>query len=350
MALFIFGAGATRGASFVDPKHDPCLPPLDGDFYKQLQRIRNQKHQKLIDSVINDTVEIFGSNFDTTLEAAFTTLEHTSRMLGTTGDNRAFRSKDIKDKRERLKQAVAAVFEESLTESHDNGDSTHEHKRCSLHDEFVKNVLKPGDAIIGFNYDCVLDDSLKREGHRKWNPRYGYGFNLGPRGKRLQGDGYWSPSKPASQTNTVKFLKLHGSLNFQVTEGAGGPSVYLKKLPYTKRKGNMRFTIIPPEWHKNYDSGVFLNLWKNAATAINKTQHLVLIGYSLPPTDLHSTALFRTAIRKNSLKSLVVVNPDREARKRIRDVLQRGVHNSTRIHSFDSFDDFLATNPDLWRR
>ena len=41
MALFVLGAGATRGASFVDPVKNPCLPPLDLDFYAQLQRIAN---------------------------------------------------------------------------------------------------------------------------------------------------------------------------------------------------------------------------------------------------------------------------------------------------------------------
>ena len=29
MALFVLGAGATSGASFVNPANNPCLPPLD---------------------------------------------------------------------------------------------------------------------------------------------------------------------------------------------------------------------------------------------------------------------------------------------------------------------------------
>jgi hypothetical protein len=77
MALFVLGAGATRGASFVDPVKNPCLPPLDADFYAQLQRIRNPKHEETIKSVIEDTVELFGINFQVTMETVFTTLEHT---------------------------------------------------------------------------------------------------------------------------------------------------------------------------------------------------------------------------------------------------------------------------------
>ena len=52
MALFLFGAGATRGASFVNPADNPCLPPLDFDFYAQLQRIANLKHKQTVRDVI----------------------------------------------------------------------------------------------------------------------------------------------------------------------------------------------------------------------------------------------------------------------------------------------------------
>src|SRR4029077_12473226 len=74
MALFILGAGCTRGASFVDASRNPCLPPLDADFYAQLQRIRNRKHKGTITKVIQDTVELFGVNFQVSMESVFTTL------------------------------------------------------------------------------------------------------------------------------------------------------------------------------------------------------------------------------------------------------------------------------------
>ena len=53
MALFVLGAGATRGCSFVVEKRKPCVPPLDADFFTQLQKVGNQKHQKLINQVID---------------------------------------------------------------------------------------------------------------------------------------------------------------------------------------------------------------------------------------------------------------------------------------------------------
>lgn len=348
MALFVFGAGATRGASFVDPKVDPCLPPLDQDFFTQLQRVRQVKHKKLIGSVMGDAVDLFGLNFSATMEHMFTTLEHTLRMVQTTGQRRDFDRTELKDKRDRLVQAIAVVLEDALARKDPSGNLTQRFRECAYHDRFVEEILHPQDELVSFNYDCVLDDSLHRAGSNKWNPRYGYDFNLGARGKLLQGDKYWSPTHPASKTQTVKLYKLHGSLHFQVVGPDEVSRITLKQFPYTKRHGNLRFTIIPPEWHKAYDKGVFARLWKNSAAAIHKTRHLVFLGYSLPETDLHSTALFRTSVKASSLRSLVVVNPDRNARRRIRSVVQRGLTKQTRVLSVDYFSEFVSMDRSIW--
>jgi hypothetical protein len=347
MALFIFGAGATRGASFVDPTKDPCEPPLDTDFFTQLQRVRNPKHQKLIKQVMKDVVEVFGPNFDATMETVFSTLEHTIRMLGTTGDNRDFKRKDLSEKRDRLEQAIAVVLEESLCDKDDEGHSKLDMKNCEYHDAFIK-LLQPGDEIISFNYDCILDDALRRLGNDKWNARYGYGFDLGPGGSRLTNEDYWQPEEPADKSHTVKHYKLHGSLHFDIRGTDDKPTIKLKQRPYTKQNGNLRFSIIPPEWHKAYDKGAFAKLWKQAGTAVLRAKTIVSIGYSLPPTDLHSTALFRTSVKDKSLKSLVTVNPDRDARHRTRAVLQRGLKKETRIMSYKYMSHFVATDRGVW--
>lgn len=347
-SLFVFGAGATRGASFVDPIEDPCLPPLDGDFFTQLQRVRNNKHKKLIKDVMRDVIDLFGQNFDVTMETVFSTLEHTERMIEATGENRDYKKTEIKAKRNRLEQAIAVVLEESLTKSDAEGHSTHTRKCCPVHNIFVKNILQKGDEIISFNYDCVLDDSLKSHGSSKWNPRYGYAFKLGARGRNLTGDHHWCPEILAKKEETVHFYKLHGSLHFQISDSKSEHKIHLKQHPYTKRKGNLRFSIIPPEWHKTYDQGAFAALWKQASAAIHRADRLVIIGYSLPQTDLHSTALFRTSIKKAGLKSLVIVNPDPEARKRIRAVVQRGMNKDTRVHSIDYMSHFTAMHKSVW--
>jgi hypothetical protein len=254
MTVFVLGAGATRGASFVHPPAahwNPCQPPLDADFYTQLQRIQNPKHSELVTSVLKDTVELFGSNFDVTLETVFTTLEHTIRMIHTTGESRDFKREDLTKKRTRLMQAIAAVFEESLTQRHED-HATRTSRSCAYHQALVA-LLRAGDTIITFNYDCLLDYALQQNGNDKWNAHYGYGFQLGSHGTNLSGDVFWQPKDQATKQTTVRLLKLHGSLHFQIN----GAKVKLKQRPYTQQHGKPHFTIIPPESNKQYDQGVF---------------------------------------------------------------------------------------------
>lgn len=348
MALFVLGAGATRGSSFVDPEVDPCLPPLDRDFFTQLQRVRNPKHQKLIKEVMKDVVQVFGQNFDVTMEIVFSTYEHTVRMLSTTGENRDFRRTELREKRDRLEQAIAVVLEDSLSEKDEDGHSRVVPRSCEHHDKLVMELIEPQDEIITFNYDCVIDDSLRRHGSNKWNARYGYGFDLGAGGSLLSGDKYWQPVKPASKDTTVKLFKLHGSLHFDIKSQSQSPRIKLKERPYTRQRGSMRFSIIPPEWHKAYDKGAFARLWKNAAAAINRARDIVVVGYSLPATDLHSTALFRTSVKAGGVRSLVVVNPDQESRKRCRTIFQRGLNRETRVISYEYLSHFVATNRKVW--
>jgi hypothetical protein len=145
MALFVLGAGATRGASFVNASKNPCLPPLDLDFYAQLQRIRNRKHQSTVREVIEDTVELFGVNFQVTMEAVFTTLEQTARMIETTGENRDFKRGDLDEKKERLMQAIAATLEESLCAGGQRVGT-----KCKHHRKLVA-MMKPDDVSAAEN-------------------------------------------------------------------------------------------------------------------------------------------------------------------------------------------------------
>ena len=99
---------------------------------------------------------------------------------------------------------------------------------------------------------------------------------------------------------------------------------------------------------KQFDRGAFGTLWVKASAAIHEAQHIIFIGYSLPATDLHSTALFRTSVKREHLKALIVVNRDPDARRRTRSVLQRGLTPDTRVLSFASLPEFLAVERKVW--
>ncbi|WP_305819711.1 hypothetical protein [Photobacterium leiognathi] len=74
--------------------------------------------------------------------------------------------------------------------------------------------------------------------------------------------------------------------------------------------------IIPPVKEKKYDQYgcLFENLWKKTASAIEKADEIILIGYSFPKTDIKSTKLFLDAFMKRSSKPRIKIldpNPER---------------------------------------
>jgi len=344
MAIIILGAGATRGASFAQDA--ACKPPLDSDFFTQLQRVRQGKHRGLVDKVVQDAIELFGVNFKATLETAFTTLEHTRNIITTTGETKSFKRSQLTEKRDRLLQALAAVFEESLCVGH-----SHRMKRCGYHDALV-GMLREGDTIISFNYDCTIDDSLRRLGHSKWNPRYGYLLPLGKGHKTLPGEEHWSPrGERVEKRRTIRLLKLHGSMHFKEYKDRDQTRVLLKDRPYTKQRGGLQFTIVPPESDKpNYTKSFFPCLWRMAARELQRATTIAVIGYSVPATDMYASALFRVAVKGQGLHNLVVANPDAEARRRIREIFKLGLSQQTKVFSFDSFEQFVGVERDLWDR
>ena len=70
--------------------------------------------------------------------------------------------------------------------------------------------------------------------------------------------------------------------------------------------------MIAPTLFKLYEefAHVLDPLWRNAEQAIRETDELVIIGYSLPPTDSRAATLFRAAIGQDVVPKIVIVNPD----------------------------------------
>jgi hypothetical protein len=151
--------------------------------------------------------------------------------------------------------------------------------------------------------------------------------------------------EPGAKNRTIKLYKLHGSLHFHNTQGI---KIKLKQRPYTGQFGDLKFTIIPPETNKLMTKAFLLGFGIRRGQALHRAKTLVVVGYSFPLSDLHATVLFRVSIRKGGLKTLVLVNPDRSARRRARDVLKRGTSNKTRVLVFDKFEEFAAVERALW--
>src|SRR5215218_6085259 len=153
--LVVLGAGATRGADFGPDFQRMCEPPLNADFFTQLQRISEpERRRDLVRSVITDVVELFGANFSLTMEDYFTQLEFLWRTVARSPVGAGMTTADLQAKRDRLMSALSSVLEVSTDAA------IRESGGCRLHKLLVEN-LRPRDTIISFNYDCVLDHALR---------------------------------------------------------------------------------------------------------------------------------------------------------------------------------------------
>jgi hypothetical protein len=337
--LVVLGAGATAGSEFGIPS--VVRPPLNRDFFTQLQRITG-KHQPLLRAVVKDVIDLFGSNFQLTLEDYFTQLEFLSTtatgLQGSAKDKQLHA--DLTSKRDRLMEALSAVLEMST-----NRAIYGTRARGCTHHRRIARSLEARDTVISFNYDCVMDNALRWECAGRWAPRWGYGF---PPKSKIDGLGYWEPkagAPAASSAETVYLLKLHGSLHWQLPASEGGV-IKLKQRLHSQR-GIPRFSIVPPEWNKTMrDQQVFELLWQHAYRSIQRAEHIAIVGFSFTPTDLHAESLFRLALRKSKLRSLVIANPSGEDRERIRSVFA-GVlaRRGCIVRQYASFEELTADWP-----
>ena len=105
----------------------------------------------------------------------------------------------------------------------------------------------------------------------------------------------------------------------------------------------------PPEYVKSVGNRVaFPSLWSKAELALRRAENLALIGFSFTPTDLYVESLFRLALaRKPALKRVVIVNPSREDRKRIRSILAPALHGGVRVIQFDTLGEAAPHLQDL---
>ena len=211
---------------------------------------------------------------------------------------------------------------------------------------FGKILLKEKATIITFNYDLFVEDILNYV-CGDWNQVQSY---------KIKFDKIFG--KPGFTTNTKEVvppvLKLHGSINWyryvNQTPNQYITSDKLKEIyerrknhivlqnvnwflpitdtPWTEDQLFVQPIMITPVIHKQLHTEEFLYkkvfdvLWKIARDSLSRCKALVVIGYSFPPTDFHTQKLFLEAFSHNIVKKLVIANPDAQAAKKTKELVQ----------------------------
>ncbi|MBT9595804.1 MAG: hypothetical protein IV094_07465 [Vitreoscilla sp.] len=203
---------------------------------------------------------------------------------------------------------------------------------------FVERLRNEDAGIVSFNWDLLLDEALF--GSNVNGASYGLQRDLPKRGPLI--------------------LKPHGSLNWYLADDIQAVAASRRRslfeaddpqedveafvLPRTIRsKAERTYTplLVAPTYLKDFRRPIFRRLWRHSTDLLSTPERIIFLGYSLPKDDLQARFILRCGFhnqlkgilkgRRSSGASLrgdptgnaevVVVDPDKEAAKRIRGVV-----------------------------
>jgi len=215
----------------------------------------------------------------------------------------------------------------------------------------VKYWRRFEESVITFNYDVLVERAYMHtcttEGDDTRFAADLYAIPLAPlatRGSSIIGGG---------RTQSFKLLKLHGSTNWYYSGPGAGLSdtiydsgLYEQHWPASgndlvdpdvdELTADKTPLLIPPVAVKTtfYENSALRVQWQAAARAISEADEVVLMGFSVPTTDLLVRELIATNLPKNA--EVVVVNKDVDLPDHLASVLD--------IERPRVVDDFCCTN------
>ena len=330
--LILFGAGATRaGYESRDPP-----PPLDADFFEIALQVAGRGTPYLAKKVAKNVHNLYGKVVGIGLEQYYRDIE--TRLELSRFAKPPNRPMDWSARSSSLEELIRRVLIQTTCEM-DAGPARV--RPSTLHRTILKK-LQEDDVLMTFNYDTVIEESMPNE-TSLWTPRSGYGIDItGVRSDWVK-NWYVSHGMEPTVQSAVKLFKLHGSINWHLYANKF-PS--LKQRPYlvSTRNGLPRSesaAFVPPGWHKRIDRQPYSRIWRNARLELEKCTTLVVIGYSLPDTDLIARVLFlEMARRRNAvgkyIKELHVADVDKNTRQRIIDLFVPALGPTGRIFRYEN--------------
>jgi len=175
-------------------------------------------------------------------------------------------------------------------------------------------------TIINFNYDLVLERSLFQVltntiFRARDLPFSGININYGYRnsfenkfqikekryGKEAKQEGTTIQKRNVENCLDIEILKLHGSLNFYRERNRPQSSLF-EALDDP--------CILPPVVNKFSYGKAIDKIWSVALNRLRNAKNVIIVGYSLPKTDIYMQYFLKTALGPNlSLNNIFVFDP-----------------------------------------
>ena len=218
-------------------------------------------------------------------------------------------------------------------------------------------TIRDYDPIITFNYDFMLDYAMTYLG---LIPDYGFEYDFQssynhqvPRRKwlllKLHGSVSWGTCRDRCETEQVITPWLPHNGRHKVESPDKRPlkvvSDHVRRMTCSscKDEGGLHPLIVPPTWAKSPTESGVSEVWRKAIDSLSTATQIIIIGYSLPPTDTVFSYLMTLGLQENRVLSrILVVNPDKTVEERYRQVFA-GALSSGRTVRFEpvKFERFI---------
>jgi hypothetical protein len=335
--VVLFGAGATRGGL----RNKSVPPPVDADFFEIAGQIKGHGTPKLARTVLGDVWTLYGRVSGIGLENYYRDIETRAKISSFAKS--ANKPKDWQKRQENLEELIRRVVVHTTCES----KAKHLTPVKSPFHSAILNKLQKGDAILTFNYDLLIEESFKTAD--VWTPIGGYGVAV--HGIKNEWCKNWLSHRnvTSSQAAKIQLLKLHGSVHWALYKTG---EVKLKDRPFVVRTRNKAtvfetVSILPPGWNKRIDKKPYKELWKKARLKLEKCKTVIVIGYSLPETDLLAKALFAEVVRlraarKHYLRELHLADPNESVKQRLVDVFVSALNAQSKVFRYAGIEELRS--------
>lgn len=222
--------------------------------------------------------------------------------------------------------------------------------------KYFYTFVKPGDTIISFNYDDIIEQMLIEA--KNFAPKQGIEW--------FHGDGYGFsfpihlfaaselivPIKTERGSN-VHLLNLHGLAKWTWDEKESklifDSSITVDTMQVGETRGwthSRRPLIAEPRREKPLKMKILREIWNAARKALDCADQVIVIGYSLPDNDGAAESMFKSSLRTNEAEIIVIDPAPREEHRIVSLFGNRVAYHQSTLIDFIGFVGKSVNPPD----
>lgn len=318
---FILGAGASKGSTLGS-----SAPPILKDFFGRFWD--SNLHPNTFPELLTYVKEKFGLEAED-LKLSWVNFEEVLSLLDTEyhfgvasrGDLET--AMEIHVRRDTLLEMAEDVLRPSSVYCNRG--------TCEHHDRIAASLsLVGGDVVINFNYDVIMDASLRGRGLLSENTPWCFGI---PFTHQWDGGEFLAMRKPRGLLGKAIYFKLHGAVNWfrgtgyqqdarlkkwriyvpiECLDRQTMPSTGLFRAP--KGYVGVEPILIPPSFMKSnlFAGGKrdWADVWWESAKKLGTCKEWIVIGFSCGHSDLDARWLLRKAAVAAGGPTIIIADLD----------------------------------------